>query len=189
MQFAKNAMTVFTSLNPLVLVSVAGLVLGGCASTTDSLMGSGTHVTATDKARMTHSGFLSDYARLKPVQGTGGVECWKEPGLQASAYNKLLIGRMAVTLKPGEQKSVDPSDLKALTDYFHDSLASALKSQLKVVDKAGPGVLVLRIALTDLVPTKVEDSLTGTLIPYGVVAEAGSGGASGRPAGSTPYLG
>jgi hypothetical protein len=48
---------------------------------------------------------------------------------------------------------------------------------------------VLRIALTDLVPTQVSRSLAGTLIPYGFVAEAGSGVATGRPAGSTPYLG
>jgi hypothetical protein len=50
-------------------------------------------------------------------------------------------------------------------------------------------VLVLRIALTDLVPTGVTESVAGTLIPYAFVAEAGSGVASGRPAGSTPYMG
>jgi len=31
--------------------------------------------------------------------------------------------------------------------------------------------------------------MTGTLIPYGFVAEAGSGVAKGLPAGSTPYMG
>jgi hypothetical protein len=35
----------------------------------------------------------------------------------------------------------------------------------------------------------VTRSVGGTLVPYGFVAEAGSGVASGRPAGSTPYLG
>jgi hypothetical protein len=35
----------------------------------------------------------------------------------------------------------------------------------------------------------VTDSLAGTLIPYAFVAEAGSGVATGRPAGSTPYMG
>ena len=49
--------------------------------------------------------------------------------------------------------------------------------------------MVIGIELTDLVPTKVADSLTGTLIPYGFVAEIGSGAATGRPAGSTPYMG
>jgi hypothetical protein len=60
---------------------------------------------------------------------------------------------------------------------------------MQIVDKAGPGVVVIRIALTDLVPTKVTDSLAGTLVPYAFIAEAGSGVATGRPAGSTPYMG
>ena len=60
---------------------------------------------------------------------------------------------------------------------------------MQIADKAGPGVVVMRIALTDLVPTQVSRSVAGTLIPYGFVAEAGSGVAAGRPAGSTPYLG
>jgi len=32
-------------------------------------------------------------------------------------------------------------------------------------------------------------SMAGTAIPYGFVAEAGAGAATGRPAGSTPYMG
>jgi hypothetical protein len=96
---------------------------------------------------------------------------------------------MTVTLKPDQQQGIDPTDLKALTDYFHASMVNALKPQMKVVDKAGPGVLVLRIALTNLVPTGVAESVTGTLIPYAFIAEAGSGVATGRPAGSTPYMG
>ena len=60
---------------------------------------------------------------------------------------------------------------------------------MPVVTTAGPGVLVMRTALTDLVPTDSARSLLGTAVPYGFVAEAGSGVAAGRPAGSTPYLG
>jgi hypothetical protein len=44
-----------------------------------------------------------------------------------------------VTLKPGQQQGIDPTDLKALVDYFHTALAKALKPQLQVVDKGGPG--------------------------------------------------
>ena len=89
----------------------------------------------------------------------------------------------------GRQKTIDPNDLKTLTDYFHGALVKAMKPQMQVVDKPGPGVVVIRVALTDLVPTTVTDSLAGTLIPYAFIAEAGSGVATGRPAGSTPYMG
>jgi hypothetical protein len=100
-----------------------------------------------------------------------------------------MIARMTVSLLATQQEGIDPTDLKTLTDYFHDSLVRALEPQMPVVEEAGPGVIVLRLALTDLVPTSVSRSVTGTLIPYAFVAEAGSGAATGRPAGATPYLG
>ena len=167
-------------------------LLTGCA-TEQSALGNGTTITASDPARMTKSGFLSDYARLKPTKWGEGIECWSEPNLKASNYNKVLISRIVVSIAPSKDKdkevTVDPSDLKTLTDYFHDALVKSLKPQMQIVDKAGPGVVVMRIALTDLVPTQVQDSIAGTLIPYAFVVEASSGTATGRPAGSTPYMG
>lgn len=178
----------------LCLIAAATALFAGC-QTYDAALGSGTSVTATDAARLTRSGFLTDYARLKPVSALDGIECWRDPRLDAKQFDKVLVSRIVVSLAPpkaqkeGETKIIDPNDLKALTDYFHASLVKALKPQMQVVDKAGPGVVVIRIALTDLVPTTVTDSLAGTLIPYAFIAEAGSGVATGRPAGSTPYLG
>ena len=178
----------------ICLIAGAATLFAGCA-TYDAALGSGTNVTATDSARLTKSGFLSDYARLKPNPAVGGMDCWRDPNLDPKKFDKVLISRILVSLVPpknakeGEHVTVDPSDLKTLTDYFHAALGKALSSQMQVVDKAGPGVAVIGIELTDLVPTKVADSLTGTLIPYGFVAEIGSGAATGRPAGSTPYMG
>ncbi len=171
------------------IVLVAAVAAGGCASTQSTLFGSGTSVTASDPSRMTQSGFLSDYKRLKPVTWTDGIQCWRESKLDAKKFDKVMISRMTVTLKPGQDQGIDPTDLKTLTDYFHASMVKALKPQMQVVDQAGPGVLVMRIALTNLVPTKVTESVTGTVVPYAFVVEAGSGVATGRPAGSTPYLG
>ena len=178
----------------ICLIAGATTLFSGCA-TYDAALGSGTNVTATDTARLTKSGFLSDYARLKPNPMAGGIDCWRDPNVDPKKFDKVMISRILVSLVPpknakeGEQVTVDPSDLKTLTDYFHAALGKALSSQMPVVDKAGPGVAVIGIELTDLVPTKVTDSLTGTLIPYGFVAEMGSGAATGRPAGSTPYMG
>jgi Protein of unknown function (DUF3313) len=166
--------------------------LAACQSTSTSTTGASmtsTNVTASDARLDTRSGFLSDYARLASVAGGDGIKCWRQPNVNWRSYDKVLIARMRVTLKPGQVKSIDPSDLKTLLDYFHNALVTDLKSQLQVVDKPGPGVLVLRIALTDLTPTQVTDSLIGTATPYGFVAEIGSGAATGLPAGATPYLG
>jgi hypothetical protein len=161
------------------------------AATLVSVSAFAQHVTVTDPTRLTKSGFLSDYSRLQKTDWGGGIECWRDAGFDAKKYDKVMISRIVLSLKPkeGEEVTIDPADLKTLTDYFHDSLAKALKPQMAIVSATEPGTIVIRIALTSLVPTEVSRSLTGTLIPYGFVAEAGSGVATGRPAGSTPYLG
>jgi hypothetical protein len=160
----------------------AALLLGGCAGTSDN-------VTASDPTRITRTGFLTDYARLKRAPGGDGAICWRKGDLDWKQYDKVMINRILVTIKGDQQAGVDPTDLKTLVDYFHNSLVSALKPRMQIVNEPGPGVIVLRIALTDLMPTQVSRSVVGTAIPYGFVAEAGSGVATGRPAGSTPYLG
>ncbi len=179
----------FTSASLIFLVVTA---LSGCAGD-QSALGGGTNITVSDSARMTQSGFLSDYGRLKATKWGEGIQCWSEPNLKASSYNKVLVSRIVVSFAPSTDKSnetmIDPSDLKTLTDYFHEALIKSLKPQMQIVDKPGPGVVVMRVALTDLVPTQVKDSIAGTLIPYAFILEAGSGTATGRPAGSTPYMG
>jgi hypothetical protein len=133
--------------------------------------------------------FLTDYARLKPMPGGGGMLCWRSADTDWKRYDKVLFERIQVYIKPGSQKAVDPTDLKMLIDYFHEALVKAIKPEAQIVNASGPGVLRVQIALTSLVPTNTVDSLVGTAVPYGFVAEIGSGAATGRPAGSTPYLG
>ena len=175
----------------ITFIALAGsTLLSGCV-TDGSTLGNGTSITASDKTRMTKSGFLSDYSRLQTASWGDGIECWRDSSLDARLFDKIMISRILVSIKPDKDKdqTIDPSDLKTLTDYFHTSLDKAIKPTMQVVDATGPGVLVLRIALTDLVPTSVSGSVAGTLVPYAFIAEAGAGAASGRPAGSTPYMG
>jgi hypothetical protein len=162
-------------------------LLGGCAAP-----GGGTSIVASTATyeNVPRVGFLTEYKRLKRVEGLDGILCWRAENMNWKQYDKVQVERIMVSLKPGKnQSTVDPSDLKTLTDSFHKALVTAIAPTTPVVDKAGPGVLQLRFALTDLVPTGTLDSMTGTLIPYGFVAEASSGVADGLPAGSTPYMG
>ena len=169
-----------TTLACLVLVA-------GCAS-----QGGGASIVATETtvANVPRVGFLTDYTRLQPMPGGGGMLCWRDAGVNWKQYDKVMIEPMRVTFAPGsDQKPVDPTDLKVLFDYFHGALVKALQPRTQVVTATGPGVLRVRIALTNLAPTNTMESLAGTAVPYGFVAEMGSGVATGRPAGSTPYLG
>ena len=169
------------------------MLLAGCASTGGSGAGGGagtivaSDVTASTVARV---GFLTDYAKLSAAPGGGGMLCWRDANVSWKSYDKVLIERIQVYLAPGTaQKPIDPTDLKTLLDYFHNALVTDLRPVTQIVNTPGPGVLRVRIALTSLVPTNTVDSLVGTAVPYGCVGEIASGAATGRPAGSTPYLG
>jgi DNA invertase Pin-like site-specific DNA recombinase len=73
---------------PISLMFVAGAVLAGCASTdpgASGVLGSGTGVTVSDPTR---SGFLTDYARLKPAPVGDGVECWRAADLDRSGTTR-----------------------------------------------------------------------------------------------------
>ena len=168
---------------PVVLAAF----LSGCAGP-----GGGADVVASENAKdkVASVGFLSDPGRLKATSGSGGMLCWRQPGVDWKRYDKVMIERIQVYLKPtAEQRPVDPSDLKALLDYFHGALVRDLSPQVQIVNTPGPGVLRVKLALTALVPTNTAESLAGTAVPYGFVAEIGSGAATGRPPGSTPYMG
>jgi hypothetical protein len=155
-------------------------LLCGCASTDKSIA---------VKPSEQHKS-LSNYELLQPIKGSDGAQSWRQADLNWKQYNKVLIERIKVFVKDdSKNEGIDPTDLKMLTDYFYGALVKEIKPTAEIVDKGGPGVIGVRIAIVDLVPTKYQRSIAGSLIPYGFVAEAASGPASGRPAGSTPYLG
>ena len=172
----------------------ATLLFVGCAASgpsgsTPGAGSAGTVASEVSAASVRRVGFLTDYSRLQPMPGGGGLLCWRNAGTNWKQFDKVMFERIQVFLKPGSMQSIDPTDLKVLIDYFHNDLVKATQPEAQVVTAAGPGVLRVRIALTDLVPTNTLASLAGTATPYGFVAEIGAGAATGRPVGSTPYLG
>lgn len=172
----------------------ATLLFVGCAApgpggSAPGAATAGTVASEATVANVRRVGFLTDYSRLQPMPGGGGMLCWRNAGTNWKQFDKVMFERIQVFLKPGSAQSVDPTDLKMLIDYFHSDLVKAIQSEAQVVSAPGPGVLRMRIALTDLVPTNTIASLAGTAAPYGFVAEIGAGAATGRPVGSTPYLG
>ena len=100
-----------------------------------------------------------------------------------------MIDRIKIFLsEDADYKGVDPAELKELTDYFHKAIIKAVEGAYPVVREAGPDVLRLRIAITDLVPNKPEASVVTLVVPFLWVADAGSGVADGHT-GSTAFVG
>jgi hypothetical protein len=172
------------------VIGLAGCAPSGGPSGAGTASTAGVVASTQTAANVRRVGILTDYSRLAAMPGGGGMLCWRAQGVDWKAYDKIMLERIQVFLDPAsDARPIDPTDLKMLIDYFHDAVVRDLSPRMQVVKQTGPGVLRVRFALTSLVPTNTVASLAGTAAPYGFVAEIGSGAATGRPVGSTPYLG
>ena len=134
-------------------------------------------------------GFLIDYSKLPTTPNADGAYRYRDPAADTSKYNKLLVDRIKVWFKEdSDYKGIDADELKTLTDYFYEAIEKATADAYPMVAEAGPDVLRLRIALTDVVPNKPEASMTSLIVPFLWVGEAGAGAATGE-VGSTPFTG
>jgi len=135
------------------------------------------------------NGFLSDYSHLAPDPGEEGAYFYRAHPDMKSPYDKVLIDRIKIFFREdAEYKGIDPTELKALADYFHDAIVKAVSDTYPVVEEPGPDVLRLRIAVTDVVPNKPEASVVTLVVPFLWIGDASTGVAKGEP-GSTMFVG
>ena len=134
-------------------------------------------------------GFLSDYSKLAPMEDDKDAFKYVDTSVDFSKYNKLLLDRIKVWYKDdSDYKGIDPDELKALTDYFHQAVVKAVGDDYEIVSEPGPDVLRVRLAVTDIVPNKPEASVVTLAVPFAWVADAGTGVAKGET-GSTAFTG
>ena len=169
-----------------ILLAVAtiglGSILCGCATPpTNVSAGDGTTAPR-------YAAALAHPERLEAIADTNGAARWKDETIDFAKYDKLLIEQIRVQ-PAADSPSINPNDLKVLTDYFHASLVRSFDPPYSIVEDAGHGVLRMRITLVDLVATKPEISVIVLAAPFGTAADLAAGAASGRPVGSVPYLG
>jgi len=126
----------------LGFVLIAGLcwtlVGGGCATTQQGSLKS-----------VKESGFLGDYSKLTPGDPAKGqaLRIYMNPDARWSQYTKVMID--PVTYWGDDRSKPLPPDQEALTTYFRSALESQFGTKFKVVDKPGPGVMKLHVAITD----------------------------------------
>jgi hypothetical protein len=167
----------------LSLLGVASLTLlaAACATGPDSQQPSGPAA---------YAAYLTYPDRLQPVPGDDGAYRWIDPSAKLARYNQIMLEPIRVQLaSDADYKAIDPSELKTLTDYFQQSIVKALGNAYPVVAKPGPGVMRVKIVITNLVPTKPAMSVVTLVVPFAAVPDMASGVVTGGPAGSAPYLG
>lgn len=137
-----------------------------------------------------YSGFLSNYSMLKPAPDGSDAMSWRKSGVDFKTYDKIIVERLNFFYKEdADYKGIDPTELKALADYFHETFVKEVGSAYPLVAEPGPGVLRVRVALTDIVPNKPAVSVVTLVVPYLTFADLGTSAVAKGGPGSNFYVG
>ena len=98
-----------------------------------------------------YSGFLADYP-MQPDSDRDGAMVYFKPDFNLAAYDKVMIAPLTIFIHPdSEYKAIVPDEMQVITDSYYNALIEALEPEYPVVNKSGPGVILLRMAITDVV--------------------------------------
>lgn len=130
-----------------------------------------------------NSGFLPDYSRLEEKQDDKGkpYRIWVSPKLTPKNYHTLIAEPIVFYPEPRPSEKVSAQALKDILKYTNDLLRHTLSRRgVKLVDRPGPGVAKLRIAITSVV-AKEEGLAPHQYIPIAFLVTMASRAASGTP--------
>jgi hypothetical protein len=134
------------------------------------------------------SGFLGNptvYEQLKPGQEGQAKLRWMKEGAQPMKYNRFMVDSVIFFLaEKADYKGIDPQEMKELCDQFNKDLAAAFKDKWQIVAEPGPDVARLRIAITNIHPSKPGYSAVTSVIPVGIGISLVKKGATGGWSGS-----
>jgi len=96
-----------------------------------------------------NSGFLSPatYAKLQTGTKDQIGLVYINPNVNWSQFNKVMIAPVTMGLGPND--NVSEQDQQVLASYYYHALETNLSKYFTVVNQPGPGVMAVRVALTD----------------------------------------
>lgn len=124
------------------------------------------------------SKFIENMPQLAKDPERAGAMIWTKPDLNRAAYTRVMIEPITIFISPSsEYQDLDANELKAIADGFSETLTRTLEPEIAVLNTAGPGVVYMRAALTNVKLTKKKRGLLGyTPIGLVVTAVADAGG-------------
>lgn len=138
-----------------VLVAFLGAVAISCAS------GSG-HQQARTALR---TSFLGNYAELQAGAEGQALLRYVDPAADFTRYDKIAMDPVLVWAKEGSNLADLPvEEIQSLVDQLDASLRERLGRDYQLVDRAGPGVMRLRVAITE---ADGAPSVMGTVSAWG----------------------
>ena len=120
-----------------------------------------------------YSGFLKDYSQLKEAESPSGatVMRWVDPKLDINKYRSVYIEPTQLYPKPQPTATIPQGTLNGITSYYDQALKREVGRSLPLAAGPGPGVLVVRAAIT-AVSSKTEGLKPYEVIPIALVAAA-----------------
>jgi hypothetical protein len=142
----------------------------------------GACTTGTDVKQTGGSGFLRDYSLLQQTKDTQGtsIRAWVSPKLAPSNYDAVLFDPIVFYPEPRPNEQVSAETLQQILAYSNDTLKRAVGERFRVVDRPGPGVLRIRIAITG-VAAQGEGLRPYQFVPIAFVATMAARASMGTP--------
>ena len=146
-----------------------GLMIGTLCVASIAMVGCASKVQQPDE----YSGFLKDYSRLKEAKSPSGAEVmrWVDPKLKVSKYTSVYVEPTQLYPAPKPTEKIPQSTLNGITQYYDQALKREVSKSLPLASGPGPGVLVVRAAIT-AVSSKTEGLAPYEYIPVALVAAA-----------------
>lgn len=111
----------------------------------------------TTSAQSPEGSFLTDYSKLQPAKDNPFDEIYLSPKVlqHSTQYTAVMIDQPELFIHPDSKyKGMKPDDMKVIGDGLREKVMNELKGGYQVVDKPGPNVLYLRLAVGDLMLQK-----------------------------------
>jgi len=119
------------------------------------------------------SGFLGDYSQFTPGEGDQALLRYVNPNADFKKYDKIIIDPVRTYSAPdGRLAKMDAETRQTLVNYLDATLREHLKADYVIVEKPGPDVLRLRVALTDAKGSRVVMDTISSIVPFGIAIGA-----------------
>jgi hypothetical protein len=125
---------------------------------------------ATMQARsVTKSGFLGDYSQLKEGGDGKALLVYIDPKADIKSYNRILMDPVKLyASSENSMENVSLDDRKKLLNYADAALREHLAKNYVFVREPGPGVMRLRVAITEADSSYVALDTVSTVLPVGL---------------------
>ncbi|MHC4942803.1 MAG: DUF3313 domain-containing protein [Planctomycetota bacterium] len=112
------------------------------------------------------SGFLKDYSILHEGGDEEALLAYTNPKADLKKYDKILLEHPTLWRpEDSDMADMDEDDLKYLGTYLYTSVQKQLLTDFGMVNKPGPGVLRIRLAITEASGSFAAGDLLTTILP------------------------